>query len=254
MSFKDAVKKHRVRILTLDIETSAHTVRTYGLFKQNIGLNQVVEPGYTLCLAYKWLDETKPVFLRGDDPNYAEHVRAILSEADYVVTWNGTTFDIPHLQKDILLAGLTPPKPFKQIDLMRVSKKHFRFASQKLDWVAQQLGVGSKVKHEGFDLWTLCEQGDPKAWKRMEKYNLGDIKVTEGVLLKLLPWIPMATHIGLHMGKNWCCPNCGSDSLNQDGYAFAHSQSYKIYQCEDCGAWARGTKKQNNSLGTRRVL
>ena len=253
MSFKDRLKQADVRVLTLDIETSAHTVRTWGLFQQNVGLNQIVEPGKTLCVAYKWLHEKKIHFLRANDPEYANEVHRILSEADFVVHWNGTSFDIPHLQKDILLAGLTPPKPFKQIDLLRVARRQFKFASNKLDWVSQQLGVGAKVKHEGFDLWTKCEQGDEAAWKRMRLYNEGDIKVTEGVLLKLLPWIPMSAHIGQYLGQDWCCPNCGSAELERDGVAYANTQSYKLYQCQECGAWARGTVKLSDTLKTRSV-
>lgn len=249
--FKKLIKEQGVRILTLDIETTAHTVRTWGLFKQNIGLNQIVEPGKVLCLAYKWLDDRKIHFLRADTPNFAETIRDLLSEADYVVHWNGTAFDIPHLQREIIMTGLTPPKPFKQIDLLLTARKQFRFASNKLDWVAQQLGVGAKVKHEGFDLWTACEAGDEAAWKRMEKYNIGDIKVTEGLYLKLLAWIPSSAHIGMFMDRSHCCARCGSTELEQDGYAYAHSQKYLLFQCMECGFWNRGTKKIKQSLTTR---
>ena len=252
-SYTKRVKQNGVRVLTLDIETMAALVRVYGLFKQNIGLNQIVEPTRTLCLCYKWLDEKQTHFLRADEEGYAEKVRDLLSEADYVVHFNGIGFDIPHLQKDIALAGLTPPKPFKQIDLLRVVRKNFRFLSNKLDHVAQELGVGAKVKHAGFDLWTGCAAGDEKAWKEMEKYNRGDIKVTEALFLRLLPWIPMSAHIGQHTGQERCCPNCGSTELTRDGIAYANVTSYHLFQCAECGAWARDTKKLASTPKTRQV-
>ena len=50
-----------------------------------------------------------------------------------------------------MLAGM--PSPFVQIDLLK-NRKAARFASNKLDHVAQQLGVGAKVKHEdGRNAW-----------------------------------------------------------------------------------------------------
>ena len=251
MGFKERLAAHKVNVLTLDIETSAHTVRTWGLFKQNIGLNQIVEPGSTLCLAYKWFDETETHFLRADEPDYAQRVWDLLDAAHYVVHWNGTSFDIPHLQKDLILAGLMPPSPFKQIDLVRVARKQFNFASNKLDWVAQQLGVGSKVKHEGFDLWTACEAGDPDAWKRMEEYNRGDIAVTEGLLVKLLPWIPNMAHIGMYIGTDRCCARCGNDDLKIEGYSYANSQKYILMHCTECGFWNRGADKIGTPLKTR---
>lgn len=251
--FIKRTKDNNVRVLTLDIETMAALVRVYGLFKQNIGLNQIVEPTKTLCMAYKWLDEKQTHFLRADDPEWPVKVRDLLSEADFVVHYNGTGFDIPHLQKDIALAGLTPPKPFKQIDLLRVVRKEFRMLSNKLDHVAQQFGVGAKVQHAGFDLWRRCAENDPAAWKQMEKYNRGDIKVTEALLLRLLPWISMSAHIGQYTGQNHSCPNCGSTDLTRDGITYANVTSYKLYQCNECGKWIRSSGKLKNTPTTRQA-
>jgi DNA polymerase elongation subunit (family B) len=253
MALRDRLSKAGVRVLTLDIETQAALVRTFGLFKQNIGINQVIEPSKVICLAYKWLDEKKAHFLRADDPDFAVKVRDLLSEADFVIHYNGTSFDIPHLNTVILLAGLTPPKPFKQIDLLRVVRKQFNFLSNKLDFVVQQLGLGAKVQHAGFDLWRRCADGDEKAWKEMERYNLGDIKVTEALFLFLLPWIPMSSHIGQFIGQEWCCPNCGCSELGEDGIAYANVTSYKLYQCSECGTWVRGTRKLESSPKTRQA-
>ncbi len=43
------------KILLLDIETAPHRVFAWGLWGQDIHLDQIEEPGYTLCWAAKWL-------------------------------------------------------------------------------------------------------------------------------------------------------------------------------------------------------
>jgi len=50
------------KILFLDIESAPSRVYTWGLFNQNIALNQIEEPGYTLCWAAKWFGKKKMLF------------------------------------------------------------------------------------------------------------------------------------------------------------------------------------------------
>ena len=51
-----------MKILLLDIETAPNTVYTWGLFKQNIAINQIESPGYILCWAAKWLGNEQMYF------------------------------------------------------------------------------------------------------------------------------------------------------------------------------------------------
>src|SRR5699024_2686099 len=46
----------QVRILTLDIETRPHTAHVFSLWRQNIGLNQLMERGHVMCFVAKWYD------------------------------------------------------------------------------------------------------------------------------------------------------------------------------------------------------
>jgi hypothetical protein len=43
-----------VKLLLLDIETAPNTVYTWGLYDQNIAINQIISTGYVLCYAAKW--------------------------------------------------------------------------------------------------------------------------------------------------------------------------------------------------------
>jgi len=66
-----------------------------------------------------------------------DDLHALMDEADVVCGWNSTTFDHKHIKREFLEAGMLPPSPTKDLDLMRVVKSQFRFPSNKLDYVAQ---------------------------------------------------------------------------------------------------------------------
>ena len=51
-----------MKILLLDIETAPNRVYCWGLWDQNIGLNQIEEPGYTLCFSAKWHGQKEIIF------------------------------------------------------------------------------------------------------------------------------------------------------------------------------------------------
>ena len=85
-----------------------------------------------------------------------------------------------------------------------------RYVDAKLDYVAGALGLGHKRAHEGFTLWTSCIAGDEKAWDRMRRYNIQDVRLTEKLYDRILPWIPNHPHMGLYTDGGHCCPTCGS--------------------------------------------
>jgi hypothetical protein len=158
-----------------------------------------------------------------------------------VVHYNGVKFDIPHLNREFLLAGLTPPSPYKQVDLCNVVKKRFRFVSNKLQHVAESLGLGSKVDTD-FDLWVGCMKDDPKAWKLMEKYNRQDVKLTERLYHWLLPWIDGHPSRRLYDGVTGC-PACASSNLVRRGYAYTNLGKFVRYRCSDCGSYFRDSRR-----------
>jgi uncharacterized protein YprB with RNaseH-like and TPR domain len=114
---------------------------------------------------------------------------ALLDLADVVMTWNGRKFDIPHLNREFLGLGFSPPSPYQQIDLYQVVKKNFLFPSNKLQYVSQALGLDGKVAHEGHGLWVACMEGDPEAWALMERYNKQDVWMLEEIYGRVQPWI-----------------------------------------------------------------
>jgi DNA polymerase elongation subunit (family B) len=244
-----------MRILLLDIETSPNTVHCWGLWQQNVSINQIMESSKTLCYAAKWLGEDDIYFdsvHQSKPKTMLKGIHALLESADAVIHYNGTKFDIPTLNKEFLLTKLLPPSPYKQIDLLRVVRSNFRFPSNKLDYVSQRLGLGKKHAHEGHDLWVKCMNGDKDAWKRMEEYNIQDVVLLESLYDNLLPWIKNAPNRNLYQDITGC-PTCGSTHLQKRGTAVSTTGSYQRYQCRDCGSWAQGTKSIKKTVEVKHL-
>lgn len=252
-----------MNLLFLDTETSPNQVDTWGLRDQNIAINQIRKPGALLCWGAKWQGQPADEVIfdsvrQSTRLQMVKHLHALYSDADVVCGYNSVNFDTKVVNREFILAGLTPPPPFKQIDLLRTMRRNFRFASNKLDYVAQQLGLGKKTAHMGHLLWTLCEQGDADAWALMEKYNKQDVLLTEALYDKVLPWIG-----GQHPNRNNfdrvsdrpACHACGGIHLQQRGYSRTVAQKYVRYQCLDCGAWNRSAfMALNTRMDRERIL
>ena len=233
-----------MKILVLDIETSPHTGFHWGLFQQNISLNQLIESSTVLCWAAKWLDKKKTFFSSVYDTTPIKMIKEIhelINQADAVITYNGKRFDMPTLNKEFLIHKLPPPSPYKDIDLLTTTRNKFKFASNKLDYIAQVLGIGMKTSHEGMPLWIECMAKNPKAWKLMKKYNINDVKLTEEVYEKLKGWINVHPNHNLET-KEMCCPNCRSYNLQKRGVQISLTNKYQRFHCQDCGKWSKGKK------------
>lgn len=242
-----------MKILLLDIETGPSLAHVWGIWQQNIGINQLMEDGEILCWAAKWLGDENILFDSHHKSSYRKllsRIHKLVDEADAVVHYNGQKFDLPTLNREWLKHGFQPPSPPRQIDLLHVCKRQFRFISNKLDYVSQFLGLGSKVKHPGHELWTACMRGDKEAWGLMEEYNRQDVALLESLYFRLLPWIDRHPSHGA-IKEVECCPKCGSESFQRRGFAITNIHKYPRYQCNDCGGWFRGNKTMLKTANQR---
>ena len=245
------------RILVLDIETSPNLAWVWGMWDQNVGINQLVESQTVLCFAARWLGEKKVHFHSVHQDGQAGMIQAawdLLEESDAIIHYNGKGFDIKHLHREFLLHKLGPPSPHRDIDLLTVCRGRFKFPSNKLDYISQALGLGQKVKHAGMELWIACMQGDDKAWATMRKYNIGDIQLTEDLYYELLPWIKNHPHVGSYNGEAHSCPNCGGTDIRKNGWSVSNASTYQRYRCKSCGANIRDAKKNPEVKTTTRGI
>lgn len=230
------------KILFLDIETIPNKVYTWGLWNQNVSILNIIEPGRIICWSAKWEDGQDIVFAsewNDGRKKMLKKLHKLLDEADFVVHFNGYTFDIPWINAEFVVVKLLPPSPYKQIDLLKTITKAFRFPSNKLDYVCPALGIGAKVKTPGFQLWLDCMAKKPEAFATMEKYNRYDVVLTEKLYKRIQPWIAYHPHRAL---TEFACPACGGHHLQRRGSYLAKTRTYQRYVCKDCGSWSRATK------------
>lgn len=257
------------RVVTLDIETSPILAYVWGLFKQHVGLDQIVQDWSILSVTWKWLGEEPTHYVDTFEGGKARDIRddtkllmalwKVLDEADIVVTQNGIAFDIKKINARFITLGLPPPSPFRQIDTKVEAVKIARFTSNKLEWLAKVVAGGEKDKHPefpGFKLWAECMARNPKAWKAMETYNPKDVIETEAVYLKLRPYIIGHPNVAAYYDDNEVrCPKCGSMNLMKRGVARTQTGEYHRYSCKaaGCRGWAR-SRYTINSIEKRRAL
>ncbi len=230
---------HAIKLLTIDIETMPHELLGFGLHDQHFSIEQIKEAGTIACFAAKWHGERKIHFASVHDMSekaMLKQAHALMSEADAVIGWNSAAFDVKWLQGQFIKHEMLPPRPFKQIDLLRTARSQFKAASNKLDWWARFLGIGCKVKTGGFELWRGCLDGDPKAWAKMRRYNIGDTHLTEKVYDRFRPWIKNHPNVGVFEGRQ-CCPKCGDTRVQSRGEYVTREKAYPQFQCRGCFAW-----------------
>ena len=232
------------KILILDIETrpaQAYVWRAFG--EQNIGVEQIIDPGSVICVGYKWMGE-KETFLVSDwEHGHQEMLRSVwaaMNVADAVITYNGDKFDLPKLQGEFLLAGLGPTPPVTSIDVVKAVRK-FGFFVNRLAFIGPFLGVGAKIKHEGFDLWVKVMSGDVRAQNKMAKYCKQDVKLLEKLYLKVRPFIKNHPHLARVKANE--CGACGSKHVHSRGYRRTRSFRIQRLQCQNCGSWSDGKRE-----------
>lgn len=239
-----------VRIGLWDTEFTPNTGHFWGLWDQNIPYPFVNDTQRMLCFGFKFLGKpTKVVDERVGRLEMLTQLRDYLDEVDFLVSWNGTGYDTKMANREFLKEGLTPPSPYREIDLMRVVKQRFKFSSNKLGSIADELGVGKKIETGGFDLWRGVMAGDEKAWRKMRRYQKQDVDLLEELYHKLIAWIRMPHPV---TDKADACRNCGSQKIQRRGLARTLNGSYARVHCQVCGAWGR--LNERTPVGTVKAI
>lgn len=259
------VPKSGPKILTLDIETFPLESYTWGIFEQNVSLDQIKTEASIACFGAKWLGKSELIYAhtggRGpdkvrDDSVLMQPLWNLLHKADIIVAQNGQAFDLKWINARLLVYGYGPYSPIKIYDTLLTAKRHFRFTSNKLAWQSKYLTDSPKDEHKkfpGFELWLECLKDNPAAWAEMKKYNLRDIVATEKLYLRQRAWAQSHPNVSTY---DWSlattCPRCGSPNVEADGYRTLTAGVYVQYRCNDCGAWSRG-KEMMTDRETRKV-
>jgi hypothetical protein len=236
------------KILFIDIETFPQLAYVWGNYEQNV---LAVKKHSIICaFSAKWLNgpqitKTLPDYKgynpeNWDDRKLVADLWALLDEANIATAQNGDEFDFKKINTRIAKHKLGPPSPYQTIDTLKIARKVFGFPSNKLDDLAEYLGIGRKLSTGGFSLWLGCMAGDKGAWRRMRRYNAHDVRLLHDIYLEFLPWINNHPNHALYTGKNGC-PKCGSDKLQSRGLRRNATTAVRQFQCMSCHGWCRET-------------
>lgn len=249
-----ALKKEKLRVLVLDIETSPSAAFVWKFWKVNVSENQVINDWYMLSWAAKWLNSseiysdvvTGEESKANDDMRIALSLHKMLQEADVVIAHNGRRFDIPKINTTFVLNGISKPSPFRIIDTLDVARKNFGFNRNSLNSLCKQFGIQGKSDTD-MELWSRCFYGDEEALHEMEMYNRNDVIILEELYNAIKGWIP--SHPRMYEDTDgMVCEVCGSEVLYLNGTYRTSVNSFDSYTCEHCGASLRKRNNKSDEL------
>ena len=253
------------KVLIYDIETAPLLGYVWGLWENNVALNQIHSDWHVLSWSAKWLGAPESEVMYMDqrneknvenDKKILQAIWDLLDEADVVITQNGKRFDQKKLNARFVMNGFQPPSSYKHIDTKVIASKHFAFSSNKLEYMTDKLCVKYKkqkhAKFTGFELWKECLAGNLAAWNEMETYNKYDVLSLEELYTKLIPWDNAINFNVYHDEEDHVC-KCGSTSFIKNGFYYTSSGKFQKHRCKDCGAEYRDkenlfTKEKRQSL------
>lgn len=253
---------NKPKILFYDIETTPLKAYVWGLGKQVVRHNQLVD-GFSqwgiICITYCW-DDGKPA--QCIDWGYEQQNTAwcitefdkIINQADYVIGKNNKRFDDKMLNAARMFAGLPGmPEWIKYTDdLEQQMRRYFRLPSHSLDYISDQLGLGGKIKME-FQDWVHIVEKDPiygkKCFNKMCKYGKKDVVDTRTIWNKLVEHFEPKFNVGTFLNRKLACKQCGSYDvhINKTGRVGGQVR-YREYNCNSCNRYA-GRISCNRDVG-----
>jgi hypothetical protein len=230
-----------IKRLFFDIETSPNVVYSWRIgYNLTLTPDNIIDERKIICISYKWEDSDKIYSLKWDK-NQCDKQMLIdfieqANQADELIAHNGDRFDIKWIRTRCIFHRIPMFPQYKTLDTLKKAKNGFNFNSNKLDYIAQFLGVGAKVKHSGFDMWKKVMKNDPEAMDEMVNYCEGDIIVLEDVYFTMQNYIKTNTHNGvINNNLKYSCPNCGSEhSELLKNNVTAMGTIKRLMECNDC--------------------
>lgn len=247
-----------LKVLFFDLETAPLLAYVWGPREDWIPHDRMIHDSFLLAWTAKWRGEDKVMTglltsaeaKKQDDTRIVIKLADLIRQADIVVAHNGDRFDVPMFNNRLLLLGLEPLGPVKSIDTCTLAKKNFRLAYNKLDYLAEKLGLGNKIKTD-FNLWQDCYHGDTAALKAMLEYNVKDVVLLEQVFDRMLPYVKNIPRLVVpEYDGQVGCPFCGSENLQKRGFAGTNVNTFQRFMCKVCGKYSKLRVSVKNRLAT----
>ena len=227
--------------LFYDIETSYNIVKSWRIgFNINLNMEDIIQERAIITIAYKWEGEEDVTVLswnKGCDKEIIKDFVKVMAEADELVGHNVDRYDTKFIMARALKHNIPVLPKYQSTDTLKLAKKHFMLNSNKLDYIAQYLGIGHKTKHRGMEMWDdIILRNDPKALEEMIEYNVQDVFLTEQVYHKLMEYsLPKVNHASKQTGDKHTCPQCGSNHAElHKTYISSSGTKTRLMNCLNC--------------------
>lgn len=246
--------KVSLKRLYFDIETSPNIVYSWNIgYNLNIDYNNIIKERAIICICWKWEGESEVNYLswnNGDDKEMIHKFYNIILQADEVIGHNSDKFDIKWFNARCLYHGILNMPEICSIDTLKLSRKHFKFNSNRLDYIGQFLNLGKKIDTGGFSLWKEILDGNEKSLFKMITYCQNDVILLEKVFNKLNGYSKPKTNISVLNNLNKCnCPKCSSSNIKLHKTRYNASGMIKRQmQCDNCGTYYTISNLSYNKL------
>ena len=243
---KIEAKKQPIKRLFFDIETGYYIlkIRAWQLknFMRYFNPDSIEREKEIVCISYKWQHEDKVHTLdwRMGEKEMLKAFIKVMEQADECVGHNGDNFDIKTIRTRCIYFGVLMFPQYRTLDTLKKTRKYFKFASNKLDYIGKFLGIGGKLEHEGFQLWEDVVEGTKEvseiALNKMIKYCERDVIVLEDAFFVLSPFIDHNNNFAvLKGGDKWDCPECTSHNVEMfRSYSTPLGIIRREMKCNDC--------------------
>lgn len=241
---KALIKRLKLKVLFIDIETSPILGWFYALGKTHIGDVQIEQDSMVTSISYMFEGEKKPHILTWDfkakqgekDKQMLIKIVEIMNSSDIIIGQNGDNFDLKTLQWRLNVLNLTPREEILTLDTLKLSRKSFRPPCHKQDYRSKKYGFGGKIPQDMTDC-ILVAKGDKARSSRRAVYNIKDVLDLRRIFWKELNYyirLP-SWFIGLLTGIKSKCPDCGSLRSIRHGKRVSKSQGeQQRVKCTEC--------------------
>lgn len=251
-----------VNILAWDVETLPMVAPLWGLFKQNIRQESIVENTALFCACWQTVDQNGDAksavqsvsilddekrFKRNiyDDEHVVRSLHKALTEADIFLYQNGDKFDLRKFNARAAYYGLDPVPQKQTIDTLKRARQVFALDSNKLDFMGRYFGVGEKMETGGQQLWdNIIQCKYPPVGKKADieltrktikyavKYCKQDVLLTVKVFKKIRQYIKLP-NFSLYLGKIGC-NHCGGQNYRFKQWRYNQTTKKARYWCYSC--------------------
>ena len=188
-------KDYKPNVLYADIEIGFNICYSWQIGnKIRLSPDNILEERKIICISYSWGGEKEVKTLiahKGDEYKMLQEFAKLAEKADIIVGHNLDEFDIKHIRTRCIYLGIPFPTKINTIDTLKLARRNFRFNSNKLDYLAQFLGVGEKEDTGGIELWKqIVLYNNKEALKKMVLYCENDVVILKKVHKKLQEFVP----------------------------------------------------------------